>query len=726
VARLTFIDDGGGSWLCTGGLVSDKLASPSWEYYLLTANHCFDSETEAASLTAYFDYRSSTCGGSPPSLGSVPQSNGADLLATNAGSDFTFVRLDSSPGGTRFWFGWTTGTPTAGQTFYSISNPAGQKLHYTTTSFNATGGITCNEFTRPAFHYSSGLTGSTTGGSSGSPMYNSTGQIMGQLYGTCHLPAWDTCSYSTFNRMDGGFGTTFPSISQWIDDEGFDLTVTKSGSGAGTVTSNLGGISCGSTCAFPYLTNTLVNLTATAAADSHFVGWSGSCAGSSPTYGVTMDAHKSCNAEFDGGVGPYQEIYANPNPVAAQPGGDVWIDVMYDVSDADATLTGIGIRVHYDSSMLTFDPMDFTLAFGRLFDPFLVVSEADSSDFDGDASTDRFISLAWVDFGNNSWPGSLPQPLASPHFIATAGFNGSTQVNFSASDLAAGYSLNATPATVFEQPCTLDTDGNGSDGALTDGVLDVRYLFGFTGAQLTNGAIGVGATRTDAASIITYLGGCPAMLDVDGDGSAGALTDGVLIVRYLFGFTGAQLTDGAVGPGCTRCDATSIIAFLNTHDTTSAPASQASAGEQLVSSRVNRSSSGRNGKTIDVQVDYLTTQRSLTGLGLRMHFDSSKLSLVELSNIFSPGALQHQVQEDTLDFDGDPKTDRYINIVWMDHMGSWPGTDQTQLFTATFQMAKSQGSGATTIRYSVTDVAAGMDVYLEPVNIGPGNSTKAR
>jgi hypothetical protein len=169
VARLMFINDGGGSWLCSGGLVSDKLASPSWEYYLLTANHCFDSETEAASLTAYFDYRSSTCGGNPPSLGSVPQSNGADLLATNAGSDFTFVRLDSSPGGARFWFGWTTSTPTAGQTFYSISNPAGQKLHYTTTSFNATGGITCSEFNRPAFHYSSGLTGSTTGEARGRP-----------------------------------------------------------------------------------------------------------------------------------------------------------------------------------------------------------------------------------------------------------------------------------------------------------------------------------------------------------------------------------------------------------------------------------------------------------------------------------------------------------------------------------------------------------------------------
>ena len=382
--------------------------------------------------------------------------------------------------------------------------------------------------------------------------------------------------------------------------------------------------------------------------------------------------------------------------------------------------------------MLSFDNVDTSLVFGRLFDPTLVTSEADVGDFDSDATTDRFVSLAWVDFGGG-WPGILPESLASVHFVTAGSFTGSTQVNFSASDLAAGYALAATPATIFEQTCTLDTDGNGSDGALTDGVLDVRYLFGFTGAQLTDGAIGTGATRTDAASVMSYLGGCAAMLDVDGNGSAGALTDGVLIVRYLFGFTGAQLTDGAVGAGCTRCDATSIIAFLNTHNTTSTPAANlasaqvsVSTGEQLVSSRVSQSSAGRNGKKVDVHVDYLTTLQAHTGLGLRMHFDSSKLSLESLSNIYSPGALQHQVKADTQDFDGDPNTDMYVNIAWMDHMGHWPGTDQAQLFTATFQQLNGQGTKATTIRYSVTDVAAGMEMYLEPVNIGPGNSAKNR
>ena len=116
----------------------------------------------------------------------------------------------------------------------------------------------------------------------------------------------------------------------------------------------------------------------------------------------------TCDARFDFiPNGDYQEIYASPSSVGAPPGGSARIDVMYDVSDADATLTGIGIRVHYDSSMLTYSHLSNSLVFGRLFDPGLVVAEVDSSDYDGDAATDRFISLAWVDFGG-SWPGSLP------------------------------------------------------------------------------------------------------------------------------------------------------------------------------------------------------------------------------------------------------------------------------------------------------------------------------
>ena len=40
------------------------------------------------------------------------------------------------------------------------------------------------------------------------------------------------------------------------------------------------------------------------------------------------------------------------------------------------------------------------------------------------------------------------------------------------------------------------------------------------------------------------------------------LTDGLLALRFLFGFTGSTLTTGAVGQGCTRCDAAMIEPYL--------------------------------------------------------------------------------------------------------------------------------------------------------------------
>jgi hypothetical protein len=51
-------------------------------------------------------------------------------------------------------------------------------------------------------------------------------------------------------------------------------------------------------------------------------------------------------------------------------------------------------------------------------------------------------------------------------------------------------------------------------------------------------------------------------LDVDGDGSVQPLTDALLILRYAFGFRGAVLIAGAVGGGCTRCDAPAIEEYL--------------------------------------------------------------------------------------------------------------------------------------------------------------------
>ncbi len=76
------------------------------------------------------------------------------------------------------------------------------------------------------------------------------------------------------------------------------LSVTKSGSGSGTVTSLPTGIDCGADCSESLVGETSMTLTATPATGSTFTGWSGAgCSGTS-TCTLTMSAARTVNAEF--------------------------------------------------------------------------------------------------------------------------------------------------------------------------------------------------------------------------------------------------------------------------------------------------------------------------------------------------------------------------------------------------------------------------------------------
>ena len=80
----------------------------------------------------------------------------------------------------------------------------------------------------------------------------------------------------------------------------YALTVTKAGTGSGTVTSSPAGISnCGSTCSANFGTGSTVTLTATAASGSTFSAWSGCTSVSGSTCTVTMSAAKSVTATFN-------------------------------------------------------------------------------------------------------------------------------------------------------------------------------------------------------------------------------------------------------------------------------------------------------------------------------------------------------------------------------------------------------------------------------------------
>jgi hypothetical protein len=80
--------------------------------------------------------------------------------------------------------------------------------------------------------------------------------------------------------------------------ETFLLTVTRSGSGSGSVTSSPGGIACGADCDERYVSAQTVSLTAQADPGSRLDGWSGDCTGTNTTTLVGMSADKTCDARF--------------------------------------------------------------------------------------------------------------------------------------------------------------------------------------------------------------------------------------------------------------------------------------------------------------------------------------------------------------------------------------------------------------------------------------------
>ncbi len=98
--------------------------------------------------------------------------------------------------------------------------------------------------------------------------------------------------------------------------------------------------------------------------------------------------------------------------------------------------------------------------------------------------------------------------------------------------------------------CTLNADANSTIAASSDAMLVTRYLLGFRGEALTNGAIGQNAART-ADEIVTYLDSLKndplKKLDLDGDGESLAMTDGLLMLRAMLGLSGDALTVGAMG-----------------------------------------------------------------------------------------------------------------------------------------------------------------------------------
>ena len=103
VARILF--NSNGPRVCTGTLLNN-IAQDETPYFL-TANHCVNSQAVAQTVEAYWFYQTTSCN-SGVLRNWVHTGPGANLLATQASNDFSFIRLQNNAPGGAFFSGWTS------------------------------------------------------------------------------------------------------------------------------------------------------------------------------------------------------------------------------------------------------------------------------------------------------------------------------------------------------------------------------------------------------------------------------------------------------------------------------------------------------------------------------------------------------------------------------------------------------------------------------------------
>jgi hypothetical protein len=109
-----------------------------------------------------------------------------------------------------------------------------------------------------------------------------------------------------------------------------------------------------------------------------------------------------------------------------------------------------------------------------------------------------------------------------------------------------------------------DVDSDGNTDALTDGLLLLRYTFGLRGNELTNGTISTDSPLSPSA-VETRIQSILPIADVDGNGEIDALTDGLIVLRYLFEIKDESLINAVVSSNATRSSLIEISQHLIDH-----------------------------------------------------------------------------------------------------------------------------------------------------------------
>jgi len=219
VCKITY-----NGWLCSGALINNT--SQDEIPYLLTANHCINNPFDASAAVFYFNYESPDC---ISSNGPEDQTiAGSVIIATPIlkSLDFSLLELSENPPSNYkpYYAGWNrdVANPTS---VTSIHHPQGDIKKITKSYEGATTGDYGEGYSEYTHWWIDEWDeGTTEGGSSGSPLFDQNGRIIGDLTGgdaNCNYNFNDY--YQQLHHSWRDFTDSSYQLRSWLDPENTEL-----------------------------------------------------------------------------------------------------------------------------------------------------------------------------------------------------------------------------------------------------------------------------------------------------------------------------------------------------------------------------------------------------------------------------------------------------------------------------------------------------------------------